>query len=724
MQVKKRNGNIEKFDPNKSRQWVMWSVEGLKDRIKMEYAILEETFNRLPEIVTTEEIHQTIINVCLDKEDILYSRVAAKLELASIYKAQEHKLGLYKPYNASFTDIMERMETKGLWAGAWLNDEDLVEKEDLINEWFIELEAHALEFCTIKQWSDKYSIKIKGEAVETPAAGCLAIAIAYHGVTDLAFGVAQDLITYKLNLPTPALNGCRNGDFNSISCCIIEAGDTVESIDTAEAIASAMTAKKAGIGITLDTRSKGDPVKNGAVTHLGKHPLYKSIESSVKKYTQLTRGGSATMTFKAIDPEIMKMLLWKTQRIDLAQRVDKMDYSFAYNDFFVESVLNNDDWYLFSKHFAPQVHDNFHSPNYEEYVKEALNNNTPHTKVKAIDLLKEFLTSRWETGRLYCINVTRTNEHTPFIDTIVQSNLCLEIALPTKPYIDLDDFRAENSIGETAFCTIAALNVANISFEEYPAVAERALRTVTKMMEKAPCLTKGLKNLLLSRRSVGIGITGLASLVYKNGLDYDESKESINFIEEAAELHYHSLLTASQKMSKETGIEVKGIKTDWLPIDTKKGDKEPVFDWEKLRGIPRMHSVLVANMPTESSAVFSNATNGVYPSRSRVIYKKARKGKVQFISQHFTPDKLSAWDVNMVPYYGVIQNFADQSTSADYYTDFTKYPNKKVPMKELIRWFVKQWKAGSKTCYYQNFLDTRGEEVEQEDSCEGGSCKL
>jgi len=723
MQVTKRDGKTEPFNPNKARQWVMWSVEGLKDRIKMEYEILEETFNRLPSSVSTEEIHQTMINVCLDKEQIEYSRVAAKLELASIYKAQEKILGLYKPHHASFTDIIEIMESKGLWRGAWLDNEDLIEKEDLVNEWFIELEAHSLEFCTIKQWSDKYSIKLKHEAIETPAAGCLAIALAYHGVTELAFGVAKDLITYKLNLPTPALNGCRNGDFNSISCCIIEAGDTVESIDTAEAIASAMTAKKAGIGITLDTRSKGDPVKNGAVTHLGKHPLYKSIESSVKKYTQLTRGGSATMTFKAIDPDIMEILLWKTQRIDLSQRVDKMDYSFAYNDFFVESALNNDDWYLFSKYWAPQVHDNFHSPHYEEYVKEALRNNTPHTKVKALDVLKEFLTSRWETGRLYCINVTRTNEHTPFLDTIVQSNLCLEIALPTKPYVDLDDYRADYSKGETAFCTLAALNVANIPIEEYFQVAERALRTVDKMIEMAPCLTQGLKNSLLARRSVGIGITGLASLIYKNGLDYDGSKESLDFVEEAAELHYYALLRASQQMSMETGIKVQGIKKDWLPIDTKKGNKDPVFDWEALRGKPRMHSVLVANMPTESSAVFSNATNGVYPSRNRVIYKKARKGKVQFISQHFTPDKLSAWDTNMVPYYGGIQNYADQSTSADYYTDFTKYPNKKIPMKELIRWFVTQWAAGCKTAYYQNFVDTRGE-IEQEDSCEGGSCKL
>ena len=90
MRVQKKDGTIEPFDPSKVRQWVTWSVRGQRDRIRMEYEILEETFNRLPNNVTTEEIHQTIINVCLDKEELKYSRVASELELASIYKAQEH----------------------------------------------------------------------------------------------------------------------------------------------------------------------------------------------------------------------------------------------------------------------------------------------------------------------------------------------------------------------------------------------------------------------------------------------------------------------------------------------------------------------------------------------------------------------------------------------------------------------------------------------------------
>jgi ribonucleoside-diphosphate reductase alpha chain len=486
-----------------------------------------------------------------------------------------------------------------------------------------------------------------------------------------------------------------------------------------------MTAKKAGIGITLDTRSKGDPVKGGAVHHLGKAPLYKSVEASVKKYTQLSRGGSATMTMKCIDPDIAEMVLWKTQRIDLAQRIDKMDYSFAYNDAFVRAVIKQEDWYLFSKYWAPEVHDNFHAENYEDYVSEALRRKAPHKKVSALELLISFLESRWETGRIYCINVTTANYHTPFIDTIKQSNLCMEIFLPTKGYIDIFDLTSPvKSVGETAFCSLSAFNVANISKEEYFAVAERGLRTVHEMILRAPMMTPAMRTSLLERMSVGIGITGLAALMYKNGLDYDGSQDSLDFVEEVAELHYYSLLKASQKMVEDGSAKaVKGIDIDWLPIDTMPSDKVPTLDWEKLRGKPRAHSVLVAHMPTESSAVFSGATNGVYPSRDRIVYKKARKGKVQFISQYFSADKKTAFHVDMVPYYRVIGGFTDQGGSWDYFTDFTTLDNKKIQSKVLVKWFLDQAIARCKSAYYQNFK-VDDNEIEQEETCDSGACKL
>lgn len=729
MKVIKRDGHTEPFDHNKLRKWVTWNVRNSTDQVQKEYELFSSVIPKLVDNITTEQINDVIINVCLGKEDIEFSRIAAEVEKANILKNQNNILGIMHPESISFYEFMEIMIENGYWDGEWVDDPALYEKVETINNWYAELESYQLEFSTVKQFTDKYSIKESEQAIETPAQAILAIAISLHGVTDLAFDLAKSILKYKINLPTPVMNGCRDGNFDTISCSVIESGDTVDSLEVAAHLASKMTSKKAGIGITLDTRSIGDKVKGGKVKHLGKAPLFRDIESGVKKFTQLTRGGSATITIKALDPDIMSMLLWKSQRIDLSQRIDKVDYSFAYNDAFVDAVLNDDDWYLFSKGDAPEVHAAFHEENYLEVVQHALLEGKKHKKVKAFDVLVEFIRSRWETGRIYCINLSRVNDHTPFIDTITQSNLCMEIALPTKPFIDMHDiYRDTVSQGEIAYCSLIALNVAYITNEEYFKVAEIALRTVDAMIEKSArfALTDSVRKNLLDRKSVGAGITGLASRMYKDGFDYDGSPESVEYVESLAELHYYALLKASQAMVEDgTTKAVSGIKKNWLPIDTMHTYRQPTMDWEKLRGKPRGHSVLVAHMPTESSSLFSNATNGVYPTRNKVIYKGARKGKVQFISEHFDPKiHKTFWDVNMIPYYQAIQNYTDQAISADHVTDYTKYPNKRIPLQEAVLWFIKQAKAGVKTAYYQNFLDSKGEELEQEETCDDGGCKL
>ena len=725
MQITKRDGSREPFTTLKPRKWIQWSVRGLDNQIEMEYRILTEMLKRLPPNVSTEEIHQTIINVCIDEEDIIYSRVAARLEMASILKNQERLLGIYKPELISFTEFLEIMESKGVWAGTWLDDQDLISCEDEINNCLIELEAMDLEYTTVKQIMDKYSQKVGGEPIETPAQIALANSLALHGVTELAFDTARDLISCKLNIPTPLWNGVRDGNNNSISCCVIEGGDSVESITTAIHIASEQTSRKAGIGITLDTRSKGDPVKKGQVEHLGKAPLYRSIEASVKLFTQISRGGSATITFKCIDPDVFEILKWKTQRIDITQRIDKVDYSLSYNDEFLRACINNDDWYLFSLLDAPKLHAGFHEDDYLELVKDELRKGTKHKKVKAMELLETFLASRVETGRVYCFNVTTANKHTPFIDVIKQSNLCQEISLPTKPFTSMADlYNGDTSEGEIAFCSLAAINVANVQPHEYMEVAERALRTVNKMIEMAAeyAMTPAIRTKLLARKSVGIGITGLAGFLYQQGLDYDGSEESLDAVEELCELHYYSLLKASQKMAAEEGESVKGIDVNWLPIDTMASTKQPTMAWEALRGHPRMHSVLVANMPCESSSQASASENGLYIPRKRVMYKKARRGTVQFISQNYNPEvHTSAWDANMIPYYAAAQAYADQGTSADYCLDFTKYPNKKVPMEVLVAWFIDQGVAELKSAYYHVFNDGA---VDNNQNADCDSCKL
>lgn len=723
--VIKYDGSVEEFRAEKLNKWAQYATKTGGDW--SEIAI--STYKRLPEIAKASDIHQTMINVCLDKEEIGYSRIAARLEQASLRKNMERLLDVSD--RDSFKDIYNAMIENGVWDKA-----TMPQYNPVWESWYEEIYPNRLEYWQIVQWGDKYAIRKDGVPIETPHIGCMGIGLGLHGDSQDAFDLAKALVEGKVNLPTPALNGIRTGDFDTISCCIITGGDTVDSIGVAEHIAYKMTAKKAGIGIEFDTRSKGSPVKGGAVEHLGKHSIYATLDRAVKMFTQVSRGGSATVTFKCIDPEVESIVMWKTQRVDIETRLDKMDYSFAYNDAFLQAVINNEDWYLFDLVEAPEVHDAFYvlkATEYNEVVTKAIARGKKFKKLKARDLLKSVLIARNETGRVYSINVTRVNEHTPFIDVVRLSNLCHEICLPTAEYEDMPDLYAEESTGETAFCTLAAINAAKVIFAEYEHVASVALKAVDKMIDKAPMMTASMKASIMKRRSAGIGITGLASALYKNGLDYDGSEESFNFVSTLAEHHYFYLLKASQQLSKESGYAVKWIKKDWLPIDTgyNKG-YTPTLDWESLRGKDRKHSVLVAHMPTESSALFCDAPNSLYPIRQAVINKKSRKGVIQYICKEWTKGNLLAWDVDnttLAKYYSRVQDFSDQAISADYYFDPSKYADEKKPLSELMKEWVAQAKLGNKTQYYMNTRDYNGGGIQEllgaeveEEACE--SCKL
>ncbi|WQZ00185.1 ribonucleoside-diphosphate reductase 1 subunit alpha [Vibrio phage vB_ValC_WD615] len=685
--VIKRNGHKEPFSEEKIKRWSKYAA---KHDVNWK-ELYGKTLDRLPLEVTTEEIHSTMIKVCLDKEELKWSRVAARLEYATLRKNMA-QVGISD--KDSFLTIYHNMCELGLW-----DAKSFPEPDPIWDEWYKDLYPNYFEFWQIKQWNDKYAVKIDDKAVETPHMGALAMALAIHGTTQEAYDTAKAVVYGQLNLPTPVLNGCRNGDFDSISCCVITGGDSVDSIGVAEHIAYKMTAKKAGIGIEMATRSLGEPVKGGRIKHLGKVPIFATVDKAVKMFTQVSRGGSATVAIDVYDLEVVDLLLLKSQRTPENRRLDKLDYSLVYDDEFLDAVINNKDITLRGK----------------------VSNITK--TINARKLLATFLTVRQETGRVYCFNKSEANRHTPFIDEIRLSNLCQEICLPTKPYVDMNDlYGVGQSNGETAFCSLSAINVSRVyTHEEYERLAYLAVKTVDNLIERAPMMTNSMKMHITKRRSIGIGITGLAGWLHREGRTYSDA----NAIERLAEMHYYYLLKASQKLVEEGRTPCEGIKEDWLPIDTKRTKTEPFMNWEELRGKPRRNSVLVAHMPTESSAVFSDATNGLYPVRTRVINKQSRYGNIQYIAPNVVE---TAWDIDnltLARAYAAVQAYTDQAISADYYITPSRFEGGKVPMSKLIKDWVAQARLGNKTMYYSNTNDYNGGTFSssEEEGCEGG-CKL
>lgn len=415
--VKKRNGSIEKFDPTKLNQWAEWAA----NKNVGWSAVLLEAIRSLPETAKSEDIQTALINSCVNRG---YSQMAARLLLGQIFKEA------YGGFNIpSFKSFYKNAVTMGYWGDFGYSDEEL----DYIDSFINHPKDFEYEYCTVRQFYDKYAVSAHGVCLESPQMALMATAVSNtrHEPDRPIRAVAayKELSKLKINLPTPSLAGQRTPVSGSPSCCVITGGDSVDSIEAAVHVAYKMTAMGSGIGAELATRSKKDPVKGGTIEHMGKDSYCRYLDRAVKANKQHTRGGSATVTFHVHDPEIDMLLRYKSQRILESQRIDTMDYSLAVTKLFMKKAATDDVWMLVSNFFAPKLYDLSYRTNEEEYEQEynrvLQDDSVKKTMVKAREILNLFWTQRSDVGRIYRTNLTNINKHTPFKDPIRLSNLCV-----------------------------------------------------------------------------------------------------------------------------------------------------------------------------------------------------------------------------------------------------------------------------------------------------------
>lgn len=722
--VIKSDGSEVVFDPERLNKAAIFGDDGNGNWSH----IALDAYKRLYDGCTTKEVNQAIIDACISRKDEAHARMAGRVLVGQIYK--EAFGGFTKI--PSLPNFYHRMVDSGYWEDMKYTGLELTALEAVIDH----SKDLSYGYAVLKQFRDKYGIKdaVNDILFESPQMMFMGMAMAVmknmpkarriKDVTKL-YAYLSDL---KINAPTPYLNGLRTGKTGYASCCVIKADDTAKSIGVAREVAYTMTVNQAGIGYYLASRSIGDGVRGNTIKHMGKLPYYRGIDAGVKENRQQSRGGSATVSFLALDPQIDELIRLRNPMTVTSKRINTMDYSVGINKSFVNRVAKNLDWMLVSYKDAPQLHDGMFTMTMEEFDSEvdkiAKDASVPKTWIKARDLAIEILTQRTETGRLYVYWADEMNRHTPFEEVIYSSNLCSEIALPTKGYSDMRNlFKDDVEDGEVALCFLASLVAGRVKPEEYEDVAYYTVLMIDNVMDIMTYPYENMESTVKKRRSIGVGITNVAHYIATHRVPYG-SPESKQLVHDLAELHSYSLHKASLRLAKERGVCEWIGKTKypsgWLPIDTynKAIDsvvKDPTLkqDWESLRkeivdfgGI--RNSVLEAYMPNESSSLATNTTNGIYPVRDHVIFKKSPQGQVLFIVPDYEELKdyyTSAWDTptnDMIDIYALFQKFTGQTISADLYLDYTKQKDGKISMKEQLGYLIKATKVGMKTWYYLN----------------------
>jgi ribonucleoside-diphosphate reductase alpha chain len=735
--VKKRNGTTEQLNLEKMHVMVDRACEGLAGVSASQVEI--NSGIQFYDGITTEEIQGILVksaNDLISLEHPNYQFVASRLLLFSIRKSLYGRI-------SEIPDLLTHIHTcidKGVYDSKILN-KYLPSEIQKISGFVDHDRDYLFTYAGIRQVADKYLVQDRstGQVFETPQHMYIMIAVTlfadYPQETRLNYvrRYYEAISKHRINIPTPVMAGVRTPIRQFASCVLVDLDDTLDSIFSSDMAIGKYVAQRAGIGINAGRiRGINSKIRGGEVQHTGVIPFLKKLESTVRCCTQNgIRGGSATVHFPIWHQEIQDILVLKNNKGTEDNRVRKLDYSIQLSKLFYERFIQNKEITLFSPHDCPDLYENFGTPNFDRlYCQYESDESIPKTTIGAQELILDLLKERAETGRIYIMNIDHCNEHSSFKDRVYMSNLCQEITLPTYPISHIDDH-----LGEIALCILSAVNVGKInSDKELEELCDLSVRGLEELIDHQEYPVKAAEIATKARRSLGVGFIGLAHYLAKLGHKY-ESQEAWDAVHGLAESFQYYLIKSSNEIAKEKGWCENFGRTKYadgiLPIDTYKKDVDEIcsqplqHDWESLRASilehGLRHSTLSAQMPSESSSVVSNATNGIEPPRGYLSIKKSKKGPLKQVVPSYGTLKNNytlLWDMESNEGYinivAVMQKFFDQAISGNWSYNPENYPDNEVPVSVMAQDLLTTYKYGWKTSYYQNTHDMKTDEVEED----------
>lgn len=748
--VVKRGGHQEPLDLDKIHKVLNWSAEGLSN-VSVSQVELSAHL-QLFDGITTSEIHETLIKsaadlISADTPD--YQYLAARLNIFHLRK---------KAYGAFAPPSLETHVSRLVAAGKY--DASLQEAYTSA-DWqamdaFIRHERDLdFSYAAVKQMEGKYLLqnRVTGECYESPQflylliGACLFAHYDHATRLDYIQRFYDAVSTFKLSLPTPIMAGVRTPTRQFSSCVLIECDDSLDSINATAAAIVRYVSQRAGIGVNAGKlRALGSPIRGGEAFHTGSIPFYKYFQSAVKCCSQGgVRGGAATLFYPLWHLEVENLLVLKNNRGVEENRVRHLDYGVQINRLMYQRLLGNEMITLFSPSDVPGLYDAFFADQtrFEQlYLQYEADPAIRKQQIRAADLFSMLMQERASTGRIYIQNVDHCNTHSAFLPDkapIRQSNLCMEITLPTAPLNNIDDTQ-----GEIALCTLAAFNLGALSsLDELEPLADLLVRALDSLLDYQDYPVAAAQRASLSRRTLGVGVINYAYYLAKHGVRYSDGS-ALGLTHRTFEAVQYYLLKASAELAKEQGrcaaFEDTRYAQGELPIDHYKADvdgycDEPLhLDWDALRQTIKQHglrnSTLTALMPSETSSQISNATNGIEPPRGLVSVKASKDG----ILKQVVPEIESLadayellWQIpnnqGYLQLVGVMQKFVDQSISANTNYDPARFAEGKVPMQLLLKDLLTAYQSGVKTLYYHNTRDGAKDQHSEED-CAGGACKI
>ncbi|QKG28388.1 ribonucleoside-diphosphate reductase subunit alpha [Campylobacter sp. RM16187] len=642
MKVIKRNGRAEELDISKIKKYTGAAVEGLENVNLSELEV--DAKIQFRDMITTEEIQQTLIKTAVDKIDIdrpNWTFVAARLFLYDLY----HKVTGYNGYN-HLREYFEKGEKAGRIIPGLKDKYDL---DDLNN--YIKPERDLqFAYLGIKTLYDRYLIKdSKGKPIELPQQMFMAIAM-FLAQNELdSQGWAKkfyDLISkFEVMLATPTLSNARTTRHQLSSCYIGSTPDNIEGIfDSYKEMA---LLSKFGGGIGWDwckVRAMGGSIDGHKNAAGGIIPFLKVTNDIAVAVDQLgTRKGAIAVYIEPWHMDVSDFLDLRKNSGEERRRAHELFPSLWINDLFMKRIKENGRWTLFDPAQVADLCDLYGEEFEKRYIEYENDENIQKNTVVAKELWKKILTSYFESGMPFlCFkdnaNRANPNDHDGLIRS---SNLCTEIFQNTEPnyykikitfedgeervFNEEDDVTVGSGItkkakklsaldsigkkqifivekesveGKTAVCNLASINLSKINTK---ADIERVVPIAVRMLDNVIDLNfyphKKVKHTNLSSRSIGLGVMGEAQMLANRGVKWG-SYEHLALIDSIMENISYQAIYTSSNLAVEKGKYPTFEGSKWskgiFPIDVANENAkalvnrgglfdEDTCDWDKLR---------------------------------------------------------------------------------------------------------------------------------------------
>jgi ribonucleoside-diphosphate reductase alpha chain len=446
--IKRDGKTIENYDPSKLVKWGIWAAKKLGNRVDWSGVIMDAQA-LVPSkdgVAYSQDLQDTLISLLLARKDWPHNLMAGRLQVAKLRKE------LYDEYIPTVAALHNKLFKLGLMKELNYSEDDYRQVETIIkHERDFDLAHFQVEYSAIKYGLKNLKTK---EQYESPQ--FIFIRLAMHLAEEetgakrmeIVKDLYDELSEYRLNPPTPALNNLGTNDTGLASCCLYKTGDTIPSIEAGDSIAYLMTAASAGIGGIISTRSVNDPVRSGKIQHQGKTHYLRAVAGAVKANKQGSRGGAITSFVPVFDPEIEAITVLQGVRTPTDKQNRDVHIALQSNQFLTQLALDRKKMFLFNPFTAPDLYEAFFAKDQDlfPFLYRKYENDEGFKKVyvDAYAIMRKGLVESLEVGTLYEAMMDEINRHTPHLDPIHSSNLCVSYDTPilTKEhgYVAIGDY--------------------------------------------------------------------------------------------------------------------------------------------------------------------------------------------------------------------------------------------------------------------------------------------